>query len=68
MAGKHTKRSIKALIILQFGTQRDFAQAVDMSPSSVSQAINGRRKLWAYQALKWYGALKCEPHTLDPFV
>ena len=42
---------LKSKIVLKFGTQEDFAQAVGESPSIVSYVIRGRRRLSVF---KWH--------------
>ena len=50
---------LKSMIILRFGSQEDFAAAINERPAYVSQIIRGRRKISIEKMLKWAEALKC---------
>ena len=50
---------LKSTIILKFGSQEDFAAAVNERPAYVSQIIRRRRKISIEKMLKWAEALKC---------
>ena len=48
---------LKSMIILRFGSQEDFAAALNERPAYVSQIIRGRRKISIEKMLKWAEAL-----------
>jgi len=52
-------RELKAKIILEFGTQEDFAIAINERPAYVSQVIRDRRSIIEEKKLKWADALNC---------
>ena len=54
-------RKLRAKIVEVFGTQSDFAQAVNEDETYVSRIVRGRRSLTPERAKKWAEALKCTP-------
>jgi plasmid maintenance system antidote protein VapI len=54
-------RKLRAKIVEVFGTQSDFAQAIDEDETYVSRIVRGRRSLTPERAEKWSEALKCTP-------
>lgn len=57
-------RGLRIAILKCFDSQSDFAQAIDIPESRVSQVIRGRRKLPKNQATIWVKVLKCNPDLL----
>jgi hypothetical protein len=57
---------LKALIILKFGTQEDFAAAVNEGSSLVSLVVRGRRLISDEKKERWSEVLGCEPHEIFP--
>jgi transcriptional regulator with XRE-family HTH domain len=57
-------RKLRAKIVEVFGTQSDFAQAVNEDETYVSRIVRGRRSLNSERVEKWAAALKCEPSQL----
>ena len=51
---------LKIKIIERFGTQADFAQAVNENESLISRVIRGRRSLADERKKRWAGALGCD--------
>jgi|GEM_PF-1366552 len=56
--------SVKLEILKNFERQGDFAAAVNVHESFVSQVLRGRRKLNKEQALKWQRLLGCDARVL----
>ena len=57
---------LKAKIIEIFGTQGDFAKALNISETIVSRVIRQRQKIkWCEQKI-WSKALKCKPNDIFP--
>ena len=59
-------RALKSKIILAFGTQEDFAQAVGESSSMVSNVVRGRRQLSTTKQLYWAIFLDCDISEIFP--
>jgi transcriptional regulator with XRE-family HTH domain len=59
-------RQLKSRIILEFGTQEDFAKAVGERPSFISMVVRGRRELSEDRRRLWASALKCQPEDIFP--
>ena len=57
-------RKLKARIIERYGTQADFAQAVNVDEAFVSRVVRGRRVLKPEVRILWGKALKCDPKEL----
>jgi plasmid maintenance system antidote protein VapI len=55
---------LKAKIIEKFGTQADFAQAVNTDESIVSRVVRGRRSLHPETQRLWAKKIGCKPNTL----
>ena len=56
---------LKAKIVERFGTQADFAEAIDTDESIISRIIRGRRQLDSEKQSIWAKALGCK--TKDIF-
>jgi transcriptional regulator with XRE-family HTH domain len=59
-------RVLKSKIILAFGTQEDFANAIGERPSVVSNVVCGRRQLSAKKQYEWSLMLDCPMLELFP--
>ncbi|UCE07353.1 MAG: helix-turn-helix transcriptional regulator [bacterium] len=59
-------RKLKAMIILKYETQEDFANAMDEKSSVVSNVVRGRRRLSPHKELEWAMALGCSPREIFP--
>jgi hypothetical protein len=59
-------KKLKSKIVLKFGTQADFAQAIGEYQTIVSEVIRGRRRLSNYKELEWAIALGCQPKDIFP--
>ena len=59
-------RELKSKIVLKFGTQQDFADAIGETPSKVSNVIRGRHKLSKVDKLLWAMFLKCSLREVFP--
>ena len=59
-------RVLKSKIILEFGTQEDFAKAIGERPSLVSNVVRGRRNLSAEKQIDWAIMLKCSINEIFP--
>jgi hypothetical protein len=59
-------RKLKAQIVLKFGTQADFAQALGEYRSVVSDVVRGRRALPDHKQLEWAMVLSCRPIDIFP--
>jgi plasmid maintenance system antidote protein VapI len=57
---------VRIEILKKFQTQSDFAQAVPVHESLVSQVLRARRKLSPAQAKKWQRLLNCDSEILAP--
>jgi plasmid maintenance system antidote protein VapI len=56
-------RKLKAKIIEEFGSQVDFAQAIQVSEGLISRVVNGRQSLSPEDLKKWSRVLGCEPEV-----
>ena len=61
-------QDLKAEIIRKFGTQSDFAVAMKVHESRISQIVRGRRKISKDEAQRWMDALGCSSNFLGPVV
>ena len=59
-------KKLKSKIVLKFGTQTDFAQAIGEYQTVVSEVIRGRRQLSDHKELEWAMALGCTPKDIFP--
>ena len=59
-------RELKAMIVLKFECQDNFAEAVNESPSFVSRVVRGRRSISDEKKLRWADALGCKPDEIFP--
>jgi len=59
---------VRIEILKNFPTQSDFAEAVPIHESFVSQVLMGRRKLNQQQAERWIEVLECDPVIIRPVV
>jgi transcriptional regulator with XRE-family HTH domain len=57
-------KDLKAAIFKEFGTQGDFAQAINVDETLVSKIVRGRRKLDQEKQLVWAEALNSTPKEL----
>lgn len=55
---------VKIAILRAYQTQSDFAEAIPVHESFVSQVLRGRRKLSSDQAGRWRELLKCPEEIL----
>ena len=55
---------LKAKIVERFGTQADFANAIDTDETIISRIIRGRRQLDSEKQLIWAKALGCSPKDI----
>jgi plasmid maintenance system antidote protein VapI len=55
---------LKAKIVERFGTQADFANAIDTDETIISRIIRGRRQLDSEKQLIWAKALGCKTKEL----
>jgi len=53
-------QKLKAKIIEKYGTQADFAAAIDTDETLISRVVRRRRKLSPHIQKKWADALKCK--------
>ena len=60
-------RALKAMIVLRFGTQDDFARVIGENPSIVSKVIRGRHTLAADKKSKWASALQIKEFVMHKF-
>jgi plasmid maintenance system antidote protein VapI len=58
-------KKLRAKIILEFGTQADFAAAMKLDESIVSRVVRGRRSLKPEDAEKWSRVLDCDKSLLE---
>ena len=54
-------RKLKAKIVEKFGTQADFAQAIEIDETIVSRVVRRRRSLNPAAQKTWGKALSCNP-------
>ena len=59
-------RLLKAMIVLKFECQDNFAEVVNQSSSFISRVVRGRRKISDEKKKKWAKALGCSPSDLPP--
>jgi hypothetical protein len=59
-------KRLKSKIVLKFGTQADFAQAISEYQTIVSEVIRGRRQLSDHKELLWAMALGCQTKDIFP--
>ena len=59
-------RVLKSKIILEFGTQDDFAKFIGERPSVVSNVVRGRRQLSAAKQFEWALMLNCPVLEIFP--
>jgi hypothetical protein len=59
-------QKLKARIVELFGTQGDFAQAVDENESVVSRVIRGRCEIGQVKKEMWAKTLRCRSDQLFP--
>jgi plasmid maintenance system antidote protein VapI len=57
-------RKLKAKIFEKYGTQADFAEAIDTDETIISRIIRGRRQLDSERQLIWAKALGCKPKDI----
>ncbi len=57
-------RVLKAKIVERFGTQADFAEAIDTDETIISRIIRGRRQLDSEKRFIWAKALGCKPEDI----
>lgn len=57
-------KRLKARIVEIYGTQTDFAIAIETHESVVSRVIRGRRILSQIERKRWAEALKCMPKNV----
>jgi hypothetical protein len=55
---------LKAAIIVKYGTQADFADAIDTDETIISRIIRGRRQLDSDKQSIWAKALGCKPEDI----
>jgi hypothetical protein len=58
--------NVRIEILKRFPTQTDFAVASNISESSVSRVLRGRKKLSEDEVKIWIETLKCNPELLKP--
>jgi plasmid maintenance system antidote protein VapI len=59
-------RILKAKIVERYGTQADFAEAIDTDETIISRIIRGRRTLGPEMQINWAKALGCNPKDIFP--
>ena len=57
-------RTLKAKIILEFGSQFEFAQEIREHESIVSKVVRQRKVLEPKGQKRWADALKCSPESI----
>jgi len=57
---------LKAKIVERYGTQADFAEAIDTDETIISRIIRGRRTLDPKMQIIWAKALGCNPKDIFP--
>lgn len=57
-------RELKAQIILKYGSQSNFGQAIGEDETIISRVIHGRRVLDREKREKWADSLGCEQDEL----
>jgi plasmid maintenance system antidote protein VapI len=56
---------VKIAVLRKYPTQGDFAAAIPVHESFVSQVLRGRRQLSPVQAQRWLELLNCDPEILS---
>jgi hypothetical protein len=59
-------KKLKAMIVLKFECQDNFAEAVNENPSFVSRVVRARREISDKRKLRWAKALGCRPEEIFP--
>ena len=59
-------KALKAMIVLKFGTQDDFAAKMGVSRSLVSNVLHGRRELSFEEKVLWTAILGCSFYEIFP--
>jgi transcriptional regulator with XRE-family HTH domain len=59
MHNKRMNKKLKAAIIMKYGSQADFAEAIDTDETIISRIIRGRRQLDSDKQSIWAKALEC---------
>lgn len=57
-------KPLKARIIEVFGTQADFAEAIEDHESNISRVIRGRKALSKKEQKHWADILRCTPENI----
>ena len=57
-------RTLKLVIIREFGTQADFSMVVREDESTISRVVRGRRSLSSEKKKEWAKVLKCKAQEL----
>jgi len=55
---------LKAKIVEWYGTQADFAEAINTDETIISRVVRGRRKLKPSIQRLWADALQCKPKDI----
>ena len=55
---------LKAQIVLKYGTQADFALAINEDETNISRIVRGRRQLDPTRRQIWAKALDCKPDDI----
>jgi hypothetical protein len=55
---------LKQKILEEYGTQADFANAINTDETIVSRVVRGRRKLNPKIRKKWADVLRCKPKDI----
>jgi plasmid maintenance system antidote protein VapI len=58
-------RDLRLAILKCFDSQSDFAEAINIHESRVSQIIRGRRRLRKNEVPIWLEALGCDPKIFE---
>ena len=64
MYNERMNKKLKAAIIMRYGSQADFAVAIDTDETIISRIIRGRRQLDSKTQLIWAKALGCRPEDI----
>jgi DNA-binding transcriptional regulator YdaS (Cro superfamily) len=59
------RKKVRRAIYGEFDSQSDFAQALGIHESAVSQVLRGRRVLSPEDQSKWVKVLSCDPSILE---
>ena len=57
---------LKGKIVERYGTQADFAEAIDTDETIISRIIRGRRRLDSKGQIIWAKALGCKTKEIFP--